>query len=166
MPLPRPTPWPHACTALMAVPRAFLLSVLLVVLLPLPAQAALGGTLDAVVAADVQVRTAQRVAVHSRHQVHERVLDTGTVVREYADATGRVFAVSWRGPLQPDLRALLGEHFARLQAAASAPRRDHRALLLREAGLVIESTGRMRALAGRAWLPALLPAGVALEDVQ
>lgn len=158
MPLPRFTPRPCAHTLLAAL--AWL------ALSALPAHAALGGTVNTSATADVQVRTAQRVAVHGRHQVHERVLDTGTVVREYADATGRVFAVTWRGPLQPDLRALLGEHFPRLQAAAAAPRRDHRALVWREDGLVIESTGRMRALAGRAWLPALLPAGVALEELR
>jgi hypothetical protein len=85
-------------------------------------------------------------------------LDSGTSVREYLDATGKVFAVSWSGPFLPDLRELLGTHFEAMQAQAGQ-REPHSRLSVRRSDVVIVSTGRMGAFEGRAWLPASLPSG-------
>ena len=89
-----------------------------------------------------------------------KTLDSGTEVHEYVNAKGTVFAVSWQGPYKPDLRELLGTHFqnmvdhAKLQSGgARAPMR------LERDDLVIHSGGRPGAFEGRAWIPALLPAG-------
>lgn len=85
--------------------------------------------------------------------------DSGTEVREYAGAGGVVFAVTWSGPFMPDLRSLLGPHFAAFeQHAASVGRAS--AVSLQGPDLVLQSGGRMGAFRGRAWLPRQLPAGV------
>lgn len=85
-------------------------------------------------------------------------LDSGTQVREYVDASGKVFAVSWSGPFLPDLKELLGAHFEAMQAQAN--RGDSISRLTRQGKeVVIVSTGRMGAFEGRAWLPAMLPSG-------
>ena len=87
----------------------------------------------------------------------ERQLDTGTVVHEFVDASGVVFAVSWSGPFLPDLRELLGASFPALQD--SAARGHTSALSISRPDLVLVSAGHMRAFQGRAWLPTRLPAG-------
>lgn len=133
-----------------------------------PAGATLGEPLASVASTRsalraVSIKTAQRAG----YRVHESTLASGTVVREYTDASGLVFAVSWQGPFQPNLKALLGSHFQRLQAAGRQPHPDRRRLAVREPGLVIESAGRMRALRGLAYLPEQTPAGFSFqEDVQ
>ncbi|MDP3617683.1 MAG: DUF2844 domain-containing protein, partial [Rhodoferax sp.] len=45
-------------------------------------------------------------AQSSRYLLHETLLQNGTNVREYATPAGVVFAVTWRGPVLPDLSAL------------------------------------------------------------
>ena len=130
------------------------------------AWAALGGTLDTAQAGNAPLRETRRVASHDGYEVHETVLASGTVVREFTGPTGLVFAVTWQGPIKPDLNQLLGIHFSRLVVAGESPHADHRSLRLRDADLVIESVGKMRAFAGRAYLPAMLPAGVAAGDIR
>ena len=87
----------------------------------------------------------------------ERHLDSGTVLHEFVDAGGTVFAVSWSGPFLPDLRELLGASFSALQDSAAAGRTS--ALSISRPDLVLVSAGHMRAFDGRAWLPTRLPAG-------
>ena len=48
----------------------------------------------------------------------------GIVVREYVDAAGTVYAVSWRGPAMPNVEALLGAYFPRFRDGASATAGD------------------------------------------
>ncbi|HEX7983416.1 MAG TPA: DUF2844 domain-containing protein [Duganella sp.] len=94
------------------------------------------------------------------YTVSQSTLDSGTVVREYSDAAGKVFAVSWRGPTLPDLRTLLGDKFAVMTgAAAKRAQAGHSQLALERADVVLVSTGHMRAFAGHAWLPGALPPG-------
>ena len=87
----------------------------------------------------------------------QRQLDTGTVVHEFVDAGGTVFAVAWSGPFLPDLRELLGASFPALQESAAHGRTS--ALSINRPDLVLVSAGHMRAFEGRAWLPTSLPAG-------
>lgn len=132
----------------------------------LPASAALGGSVDSVKADESQMKAARRVAGRAGYEVHEMTLPTGTVVREFVGNAGTVFAVAWQGPLQPDLNALLGAYFPRFVAAGQVAHGGHRRLEVRAADLVIDSGGKMRAFAGRAYLPALVPANVAIEEIR
>lgn len=113
--------------------------------------------------------TAAPAATAMPYSVRETTLDSGTVVREYLGSSGLVFAVSWNGPFLPDLRSLLGTHFATLtDDSAARARRGHgrgRVHIARD-DLVIESAGHMRAYSGRAWIASALPAGVTTAAIQ
>jgi hypothetical protein len=101
------------------------------------------------------------------YNVSESTLASGTVVREYATSAGVVFAVSWTGPQMPDLRTLLGDHFATMtDAAAKKPKAGHSQLRVANSDVVIVSGGHMRAYTGRAWLPAQLPAGFTAANIE
>jgi hypothetical protein len=98
----------------------------------------------------------------------EKKLESGTVVHQYSDANGTVFAVSWSGPYLPDLKELLGIHFDTMVEHAKkmprAARRSH--FMLKQSDLVIVSSGHMGAFEGRAWLPGKLPAGFNPRDIK
>jgi len=101
------------------------------------------------------------------YSVTETTLDTGTVVREYADTAGSVFAVSWNGPFLPDLRTLLGEHFATMtKEAGKHPKAGHSQLAVDNGDVVIVSSGHMRAYSGKAWIPGALPAGFSTDSIE
>jgi Protein of unknown function (DUF2844) len=93
-------------------------------------------------------------------------LPSGTVVTEYLGSDGLVYAVTWRGPSLPNLRQLLGTYFANYQTAASQPVVRHRLVRMNSPSIVIESSGKMRAFVGRAWVPSMLPSGVTGADIQ
>jgi len=120
-----------------------------------PVFAALGGPVTAT-PSGAGVQQAATAAGASYTHV-QRQLDSGTVVHEFADASGTVFAVSWAGPFLPDLRDLLGPSFSALQDSAAKGRTS--ALSISRADLVLVSAGHMGGFEGRAWLPPKLPAG-------
>jgi hypothetical protein len=99
---------------------------------------------------------------------HERLLGNGTTVREFSRADGLVFAVSWEGPVLPDLNELLGEYFTTFMKGV---KQDHQRgrrgspLHLASNGLVVSSTGRMRHFLGSAYAPTLVPAGLEITDI-
>jgi hypothetical protein len=102
------------------------------------------------------------------YTVQETLLSSGTLVREYTDASGIVFAVSWQGPTLPDLAALLGGYFPTFQAHTD----QVRAAGIRRApvnmardGLVLKSLGHARNFYGNAYAPALVPTGVDINHV-
>lgn len=133
------------------VPAASSLAALLTFSV-MPAEATLGEQFDA---ASTQSPVAGRPVATS----HARVLPSGTRIVEYADIHGTVFAVSWSGPYLPDLRGLLGRHFASFAQQQQQQRTLHAAVVLRSSEVVIVSSGRMGAFEGRAWLPPRLPQG-------
>ncbi len=108
------------------------------------------------------------VAPSSSYTLHEVQLENGTTVLEYATPAGLVFAVAWRGPVLPDLSALLGGYFntfkreteqARMMGRRGAP------VNIERDDLVVRSSGRMRNFFGHAYAPALVPADVNIKDV-
>jgi hypothetical protein len=103
--------------------------------------------------------------VYTRHEVQ---LENGTTVREFVTPEGLVFAVAWRGPVLPDLQALLGNYFktfkAETEQARTMGRRGSPVSIERD-GLIIRSSGRMRNFFGYAYAPSLVPAGVNISDV-
>ncbi len=132
-----------------------------------PARAALGGDASSIDADRVSIKgalTAFRTV--KGFAVHEITTPAGVHVQEYV-ADGKVFAVSWQGPVQPDLRQMLGAYYAGFAQAAATPHPgNHRHLRIEQPGLVVESNGRMRAFYGRAWDPALLPKNFSVADIR
>ncbi|MGP8034699.1 MAG: DUF2844 domain-containing protein [Steroidobacteraceae bacterium] len=132
------------------------------------AWAALGGDVASVEADRTQLQGALAVSSAGGYEVREITTVGGGVVREYLTADGKVFALSWHGPTIPDLRQLLGAYYARyVQGAAAASHAGgHRHFTVTQPGLVLESSGRLRAFTGRAWDPQLLPQSFSADDIR
>jgi hypothetical protein len=103
-----------------------------------------------------------------RYDIREVAAEPGTQVREFLNRDGVVFAVSWTAPVLPDLQRLLGSYFKEYATALATLNRPglHRSVRIASSGLVVESGGHLRAYAGRAYLPALVPAGVPTADLR
>ena len=127
-----------------------------------PAQAALGGAAADLAAEAARVGSEVRWQSLTQYEVGEIDAGSGVIVREYVDRAGQVFAVSWTGPVPPDMRQLLGIHFAQYAAglAAFAHPGLKRSVRVATPDLIVEAGGHLRAYSGRAYLPALLPGGV------
>jgi hypothetical protein len=134
--------------------------------LPQSARAALGGSADSVESDRVSMKALTRPVPTGAVQKQELQLPSGTVVTEYLGSDGLVYAVTWHGPHLPDLQLILGNYAADYQAAARQPTVRRRLVRVNTPDLVIESSGRMRAFTGRAWVPTRLPPGVTAADIQ
>jgi hypothetical protein len=140
------------------------------VMLPARAFAELGGDLKSVQRDGLKMKAAVTVRQTERYTVHEMTPDSRSTVREFATPEGKVFAVAWQGPFHPDYRQLLGPYFDQLQQAttqASQQRRTRRApIMIETPAFVFQSLGHLRSLAGRAYVPQMLPSGVSVEEIQ
>jgi len=147
--------------------RVAALLVLLVVLHPPAAHAALGATREDLLRDAAALQTA-RVTITSRegYDVHEMISADGTTVRAYVEPGGRVFAVTWSGRVQPDLRVVLGPYYDRFLQAARAPHPSHHVLTLTAPDLVLSVVKLPRGFSGRAHLPSLVPAGTAVDALR
>jgi hypothetical protein len=99
-------------------------------------------------------------------RIHEIQMPSGTVLREFVSLDGIVFAVAWNGPYMPNLRQALGRYFDSYVAAAKLNHMDRKHLQINQPDLVVQAAGHMRAFSGRAYLPAALPSGFNLGDLQ
>lgn len=153
-------------------PRRMISITLLVAILPIllvpsgPATATLGGDEASIVADQTQMKATRRIVSSQKYTTHEIQMASGTLVREYVSAQGQVFAVTWKGPLKPDLQQILGDHFADYVAAASSKHTRRGLVLVQQPGLVIQSGGHMRAFSGRAYIPQMFPSGVTVDEIQ
>ncbi len=127
--------------------------------------AALGGPPADLRADAVAARSSTVTTGSATYTMTESTLASGTVVRQYVDAGGTVFAVSWSGPSLPDLKELLGGYFDTMVAHSAGRQRGQRSrLALRRSDVVITTAGHMGALEGRAWVPSKIPAGFDPKD--
>jgi hypothetical protein len=134
-------------------------------LAPQWADAALGEPFDSLAADQSQMRASAKMTPRTYFEVHEFTLPSTTLVREYV-AGGLVFAIAWNGPSMPDLRQTLGRYFAVYSAQAQSKRGGRTHLHVQNSDVIIQAGGHMRAFAGRAYLPALVPAGMATDEIQ
>ncbi len=101
------------------------------------------------------------------YTVREDQLENGTLVREYVSQNGVVFALTWTGPVLPDLKLMLGTYFNVFEAGAAQARKEGRRgmpALINQARLVLSSQGRMRDFYGYAYAPELVPSNVNIRD--
>jgi hypothetical protein len=135
---------------------------------PQMVHAALGES-DESVELDRKELQADRVGTEkvNDYTVHEIGSDV-VVVREYVSRSGLVFALVWRGIVQPDLTHLLGSYAAEYREATlhMAPQKGRRHLLVKTPGITVEKWGHMRDMHGRAYAPALIPAGVSVDEIR
>jgi hypothetical protein len=138
----------------------------------LPASASLGGNVSTVETDRAQMNAHVQVKQRDSYEAHEIAMPGGTVVDEYVSADGTVFAVSWHGQFPPPMQQILGTYFQQYSAAletqsSTQPRMyGHRPLNIQQPGLVVETSGHMRAHAGRAYIPGLLPQGITVNQIQ
>jgi len=137
---------------------------------PMVASAALGGAPFAAGASatvDARVARYQPVAMaQGGYRVFALELNNATVLQEFVDASGQVFALRWSGPDLPDMGMLLGPYLpvfkASVQAARQAGKRGG-PISVQLGGLVLVSTGVMGAFQGYAYLTAQIPPGLDIQ---
>lgn len=128
--------------------------------------AALGGAPEEYSGAATAI-TSSATAGGASYVLRSTSLESGTQVKQYLLPAGTVFAVTWEGPILPDLKALLGKYFATLVAESErAPRAGRSRVTVNTPEVVINSGGHMRAFEGGAWLPGEFPAGFAADDLR
>ena len=132
-----------------------------------PAWAVLG-EYESSVSLDTQfMRGEDRVTSAQGYKFHQITSPTGAVVTEYISPEGKVFGISWRAPVIPNLEKLLGSYIAPVQQAAQAQtRRRGGPFIVRASDLVFVSGGHMRGFHGSAYVPSLLPRNVSAEVVR
>ena len=152
----------------MRLRRSRSLPVLAVLLLPSTAHAELGGAMTGVQVDRAHLAARLSSTTIGSHMRHDLTLPNGALVREFTNANGRVYALTWSGPGKPDLRSLLGGYFDRLQAgnARINPRARRQPMQLVRSDVVIQTGGHMGYFWGVAYVPALTPAGFAVTDLQ
>lgn len=151
-------------------------------LLPLTSHAVLGGAHAAGSSAAMSLRATQQAASsasstssasastpiysNAAYSVYESHDADGITVREYVLPGNVVFAVSWQGPVRPDMKALLGSYFPNFVAAGEERLRSTGTLIQRNGELQIESAGRPGHFFGTAYLPHLMPADLRANNLQ
>jgi hypothetical protein len=133
-----------------------------------PVQAALGESADSV-SSDQTAIAAKRVSktVQNGYTVQELGSDS-VILREYISSTGIIFAIAWNGLIHPDLTTLLGSYAGEYGAALRFAQREHgnRHRKIETDQVVVEKWGHMRNLQGRAYVPALIPSGVNVDEIK
>ncbi len=155
-------------SALLECSRALARSALTALMICNSANAALGDPSTALAGDATALRSELATVDRSAYSAATLALPAGTVVREFFRPDGSIFAVSWSGARPPDLSLLLGRYYDEYRAALEIPRSqiDHRHLAIETTHLVVHQTGHMRDLHGMAYMPSLLPQGLAPGALQ
>lgn len=105
-------------------------------------------------------------AAAASYTVREAVGSDGVTIHEYVLPTNVVFAVTWQGPVRPDMSALLGSYFPNFVNAGEGQPRGIGPLVQHDGDFHIESAGHAGFFVGKAYLPRLVPANVQIKDLQ
>lgn len=129
--------------------------------------ASLGDNADSVERDRQALRGTKKITTQNSYQIHE-ITSGGGTVREYLSASGVVFAVVWSSGGEPDLNQLFGNYYQEYENAepqASHPSR-RAPLRVRSENIVVEKSGHMRAILGRAYILKQIPPGVSVNEIQ
>jgi hypothetical protein len=132
----------------------------------LPVFAALGDTVDSVSSDARKLQGRIRTTQLNGYSMHQISREDGTVVTEYVSPSGKVFGVSWQGPVMPNLSQILGSYYTRFESSVRSRAHRRSAVALRSGDLVVESGGHLRDFHGRAYVTSLLPNDVSEAVVQ
>ena len=132
-----------------------------------PCFAELGTDKTEPIKAELKFKHVQIRNIEGAYSVQEITLESGTMVKEYINASGKVFGISWIGPFKPDLRLFLGDPaLTRLHLEKTGKVLDHHHANVNSSDLVIISKGMGRSFAGKAFAPQLAPANVGIDQIQ
>jgi hypothetical protein len=132
------------------------------------AEAALGKSTDSLASDRKALTTVRSVKkTFSNYNVQELQSKTKNV-REYVSPSGVVFGIAWDGISHPDLTPLLGNYASEHKKAEANFRRQHglRHARIKTSNIVVEKWGHMRRVRGRAYVPALIPEGVSVDEIK
>lgn len=135
---------------------------------PSLARAALGGSADSVESDRKALSAERRATTAVDGYTVQEVASGANTVREYVSSSGVVFAIAWSGLSHPDLTPLLGSYAGEYKQALQQTRHvpGRRSLRVKGNRVVVEKWGHMRNLQGRAYVPALIPSGVSLDEIK
>lgn len=105
-------------------------------------------------------------AAAAQYTVREANDVDGVTIREYVLPTNVVFAVTWHGPVRPDMSELLGSYFTNFVNASDGRARGIGPMVQHNGDFHIESAGHTGYFFGKAYLPRLVPANVRMENLQ
>ena len=91
-------------------------SILAIFILPPRVSASLGGDYSSVESDRAKMQASLRSTTNNSYAVHQLTAATGVGVKEYVSAAGKVFAVSWKGPVPPALQQLFGSYYSQYAA--------------------------------------------------
>ena len=143
-------------------------SLALILLTGQQVQATLGESADSVEANKKALHAVSSVtrttSKYTVHEIHSEVND----VREYVSPSGIVFGIAWNGLTNPDLTQLLGTYASEHKKAVSQFKRQpgRRHSRIKSDNIVVERWGHMRNMQGRAFVPALIPEGVSIDEIK
>lgn len=144
------------------------LGVTAAVLLAAERSYAILGEAEDSVASDKTALSTHRAVTTARigYTIQEIISDAVTV-REFVSLSGVIFAVAWNGLIHPDLTHLLGSYATEYDDALrrTSPEPGRRRLRVEANRVIVETWGHMRNLQGRAYVPALIPPGVAIDEI-
>jgi hypothetical protein len=141
-----------------------------------PAFAVLGDNAASVLTDQTRMNGTLHSIDRQTYVMHEITASYGAKVREYVSPSGVVFGVAWEGQFPPNFDQLLGPYFQQVQQASAqqkaaegseqqAPRRRG-GVVLQTPGIVFVQSGHMHSYHGQAYIPQLVPQGVAASDIR
>lgn len=156
--------------------RFLKIATLAATLLPLVSHATLGGAPSSSVSSPTMLHATQQSApsrigttntvATAPYTVRESHDANAVTIREYVLPSNVVFAVTWEGPIRPDMTALLGSYFPNYVSVGESRARGTGPLIEGNGDFRIESAGRLGHFFGVAYLPRLMPAHVRASDLQ
>jgi hypothetical protein len=151
--------------------KSLKIALALAALAPLAAYAALGAAPVARTHAMAASRSLLQSSVTTgasaaSYTVREAKDADGVTIREYVLPTNVVFAVTWHGPVRPDMSELLGSYFPNFVSPGDGRPRGIGPMVQHNGDFHIESAGHTGYFFGKAYLPRLVPANVRMENLQ
>lgn len=166
---------PKFTTCLLNFLVNFLVNLLVcfgVYLLPIHLSYACLGEQESSIESDRQALKGEiKVIDKKSYRIHEITYNENQKIWEYSVPDGTVFAISWLGTTPPDLQILLGKYwneYKEKESASHSPSpfaggRQH--IPLKTQNLIVEKSGHMRDIKGKAYLHLSLPQGFSAEDI-
>ena len=136
---------------------------ILVLGLPMFAQAELGGNLASIMQEQKTFGSTLTTSPQSNYTIYIQNISPDLVVKEYVSNSGNIFGVAWKGSTLPNFQVLLGSYYSNY---LSAQQQNPRSVFSQDNNLVIESGGVMGGYIGRAYLPKQVPTGLAPTAIQ
>ena len=131
-----------------------------------PAWAGLGEQQSSIARDQATIRGATvQVTQHAHYALHAVSSPTGAQLHEYVAHSGMVFATTWSGRSLPNLKNILGAHYARYQQVIAVPHTNHHVLNITDGDFVVSMRKTQREFHIAAYVPTLMPQGTTVADL-